>query len=272
MKTSWRRHSSSASEDVLIKANIFALLIRLQRTLLRRFQDVSINTKIFVLVIRLQDVFKTFSRFLQDVFKMSLRRLTKMSQNRLQDVFKTSCKNVFKTSSRSLQDVLKTYHQVKLFLLTWSQDVFETYSKRFSDVIQRCLSTEGFLLVTLLRKVWPVYNICKTGKSFSNFSFFTTPFRSCLQRRIYNLVEHCNGAFFAKIINGFKLFTIFAKELLRRCLTGMEIGFWQRAWNIELNLVQSLQIKPKNYSARNYAWHCFLKGESHGGTVNRTSV
>ena len=171
MKTSWRRHSSSASEDVLIKANIFALLIRLQRTLLRRFQDVSIKTKIFVLVILLQDVFKTFSRCLQDVFKTSLRRFTKTSQNRLQDVFKTSCKNVFKTSSRSLQDVLKMYHQVKLFLLTWSQDVFETYSKRFSHVIQRCLSTEGFLLVTLLRKIWSVYNICKSGESFSNFSF-----------------------------------------------------------------------------------------------------
>ena len=195
----------------------------------RRFQDVSIKTKIFVLVIRLQDVFKIFSRCYQDVFKTSSRRLTKTSPNPLQDVFKTSCKNVFKTSSRSLQDVLKTYHQVKLFLLTWSQDVFETYSKRFSDVTQRRLSTEGFVLVTLLRNIRSVYNICKVTKvSQILVSHFTTPFSSCLQRR--------------------------------------------RAWNIELNLVQSLQIKPKKYSARKYVWHCSLKGESHGGTVNRTSV
>ena len=174
----WRR-----LEDVLKTSFVFGfrrrldqgkylrLTLRLQRMSSRRFQDVSIKTKIFVLVIRLQDVFKIFSRCYQDVFKTSSRRLTKTSPNPLQDVFKTSCKNVFKTSSRSLQDVLKTYHQVKLFLLTWSQDVFETYSKRFSDVTQRRLSTEGFVLVTLLRNIRWVYNICKSDKSFSNFSF-----------------------------------------------------------------------------------------------------
>ena len=55
-----------------------------------------------------QDVFKTSSRHLEDVFKISPRRLAKMFSRRLQNVFKTSCKNVFKTSSRRLQDVLKT--------------------------------------------------------------------------------------------------------------------------------------------------------------------
>ena len=118
--------------------------VRLQKTSSRRLdqdeyihlthtssEDVLIKTNIFVLVIRLQDVFKTFSRRLQDVFKTSSRRF--------QDVFKTSCKNVFKTSSRRLQDVLqrclqdlfKMYHWVNLFLLTRFQDVFETFSKRF---------------------------------------------------------------------------------------------------------------------------------------------
>ena len=68
---------------------------------------------------RFQDVFKTFSRRLQNVFKMS-------------------CKNVFKTSSRLLQDVLQrcfqavfnTYHQVKLFLLTGLRDAFNTFLRR----------------------------------------------------------------------------------------------------------------------------------------------
>ena len=89
LETSWRRISSSSSEDVLIKTNIFVLAIRLQdvfKTSSRRFQD----------------VFKTSSRRFQDVFKTSSRRLAKTSSRRFQDVFKTSCKNVFKTSSRRL--------------------------------------------------------------------------------------------------------------------------------------------------------------------------
>ena len=47
-------------QDVLIKRNIFALVISLQKTTARRLQDVLGN--IFVLVIRLLDAFKTFSR------------------------------------------------------------------------------------------------------------------------------------------------------------------------------------------------------------------
>ena len=73
-------------QDVLIKTNMFALALRLQKTSSRRLQDVLVKTNIFVLAIRLQDVFKTFSR-------------------RLQDIFKTSCKNVFKTSSRRLAKI-----------------------------------------------------------------------------------------------------------------------------------------------------------------------
>ena len=137
METSWRR-----LEDVF--------RLRLQKTSPRRLQDFLIKTNISIFVIRLQDVFKTFSRYLQDIFKTSCqdifkmfsrrlqgvfktssRRLAKTFSRRLQNVFKASCKNVFKTSSRRLQDVFKTYHQVKLFLLTRFQDVFETYSKRF---------------------------------------------------------------------------------------------------------------------------------------------
>ena len=89
----------------------------------RRLQDVLIKINIFVLVIRLQDVFKASSR-----------RLTKTFSRSLQNVFRTSCKNVFKTSSRRLQDVLqrclqdlfKMYHWVNLMSLRRFQNVSKT--------------------------------------------------------------------------------------------------------------------------------------------------
>ena len=105
MKTSWRRLQdvfrlrlqktySRRLQDVLIKTNIFVLVLRLQKTSSRRLQDVLVKTNIFVLAIRLQDVFKTFSRRLQDVLPRCL-----------QDVFKTSSRRLARTSSRHLQDV-----------------------------------------------------------------------------------------------------------------------------------------------------------------------
>ena len=86
-------------EDVLIKTNMVALALRLQKTSWSR-----------PIYLSWPYVFKTSSRRFQDVFKTSSRRF--------QDVFKTSCKNVFKTSSRRLQDVLQRYLEVELFLLT----------------------------------------------------------------------------------------------------------------------------------------------------------
>ena len=115
-------------KDVLIKTNISTWVKRLQKTSSRRLQDVLVKTNIFVLAIPLQDVFKTFSRSFQDVFKTScydvLRRVAKTSSRQIQNVFKTSSRrheNVFKTSfetsSRHLQDVFKTFwrHLAKIF-------------------------------------------------------------------------------------------------------------------------------------------------------------
>ena len=146
-------------------------------------EDVLVKTNIFVLAIRLQDVFKTSSRRLA---KMSSRRLAKTSSRRLQDVFKTSsrhlqdvfktsCKNVFKTSSRRLQDVLqkylqdvfKTYHQVKLFLLTSLQDVFNMFLRRTTKrtICRRiCLGHTS-------EKVMVSVQIWKSHKNVSSFSF-----------------------------------------------------------------------------------------------------
>ena len=84
-KTSWRRLDHN----------------RYVRLSLMSSEDVLVKTKIFVLAIRLQDVFKTFSRRLQDV----LKNIFKTSSRRLQDVFKTSLRRLPKMSSRRFQHV-----------------------------------------------------------------------------------------------------------------------------------------------------------------------
>ena len=149
---SWRCLLPSSWEDVfktssrrLIKTNIFALALGLQKTPSRRLQDVLVKTNIFVLAICLQDVFKTFSRRLQDIFKTFWRRL--------QDVFKTSSRplqGVFKTSSRRLdQDeyvCLSLTSSEDVFKTSWSRPiysswpyVFKTSSRHLQDVLQRYL-------------------------------------------------------------------------------------------------------------------------------------
>ena len=70
---------------------------------------------------RLQDIFKTSC---QDVFKTFSRRLQDVLEKRLQDIFKTSCKDIFKTLSR---------HIIKLNCSC--QHVFEKHSTRFWDVL-----------------------------------------------------------------------------------------------------------------------------------------
>ena len=72
------------------------------------------------------------SRHLQDVLETSSRRLAKASSRRFENVFKKSSRYLQGVLQRCLQDVFKTYYQVKLFLVTQFQDVFETYSKRFT--------------------------------------------------------------------------------------------------------------------------------------------
>ena len=106
----WRR-----LEDVLKMSSRHLDQDEYVRLSLTSSEDVLVKTNIFVLAIRLQDVFKTFSRRLQDVFKTSYK-----------NVFKTS----WKTSSRHLQYVFKTYHQVKLFLLTYLWEALNTCQRR----------------------------------------------------------------------------------------------------------------------------------------------
>ena len=137
-------------QDVWVNSNIFALLIRLQKTSSRCLDQDQYIRLVHTSSRHVQDVFKTaqhvLPRRLQDVFKASSRRFQdvfKTSSKTLQDIFDISSRgfeNVLITSSihlqdvlqRCLQDVFKTYYQVKLFLITQFQDVFETYSKLLS--------------------------------------------------------------------------------------------------------------------------------------------
>ena len=138
LKTSWRRLLSWSSEDVLIKINIFTLALRLQKTSSRRLQGLLVNTNIFVSAICLQNVFKTFSRCLQDASQKRLQDILKTYSRHLQgilpkifqDVFKASSSRLAKTSSIHPQDALKTF---------WRRlhDVFKTSPRRLAKISLR---------------------------------------------------------------------------------------------------------------------------------------
>ena len=84
---------------------------------------------------------------LQDVFKMSSRRLAKTSSIHVQDVLQ-----------RYLQELFKTYHQVKLFLLTRLREVFNTFLRRTPKTV---IYSRICLGHTTSEKLWLVYKICK---------------------------------------------------------------------------------------------------------------
>ena len=119
LKTSRRRLSSSSSEYFFKTSSRRLDQDEYVRLSLTSSEDVLVKTNIFVLVICLQDVLKTSSRRLQNVFKTSSRRL--------QDVFKMSSRHLQDVLQRYLQDVFKAYHQVNLFYLTRPREVFNTF-------------------------------------------------------------------------------------------------------------------------------------------------
>ena len=106
VKTSWRHLLSLSSEIVFQMSSRRRLqdeYIHLCHTSSGDFLDVLIKMNIFALVISQQGV-----------LKMSSRHLAKTSSTRFQDVIKTSCKDVFKISSiprkinGSCQHIFKT--------------------------------------------------------------------------------------------------------------------------------------------------------------------
>ena len=88
-------HKTSHQTFVLMKTSFVFVFIR-------RLQDVLVKTNIFVWAIRLQDVFKTFSRRLQDVLQKHLHDIFKTSSRRFENVFKTSSRPLARISSRRI--------------------------------------------------------------------------------------------------------------------------------------------------------------------------
>ena len=130
-KTSWR-----CLEDVLIKTNMFALVIRLQKT----SQDVFKTSWSRQIYLAWPYVF----RRLQDVLKISSRRPAKASSRHIQDVLPRPIQDVFKTSSRRLQNRLQYIFKMSSRPL---QDIFKTSCKDAFKMIWRriirlnCLSS-----------------------------------------------------------------------------------------------------------------------------------
>ena len=171
MKTSWRR-----LEDVF--------RLHLQKTPWNRLQDVLIKTNIFTLVIRLQKtswsrpiysswpyVFKTFSRRLQDVlprhlpcknvFKTSSRRL----QKRLPDIFKTACKDAFKMFWRRI---------IRLDCLSSSRIRLEHTSEKYKSASVIYFSiTPWFQFFTILNLLVAAYRgLFRTLSNIYEVAFF----------------------------------------------------------------------------------------------------
>ena len=74
----------------------------------------------------------------------------------------------------------------------------------------------------------------------------------------------CHGAFFAKIINGFKLLSIFTKKATSKMFDWVENRLLASCQPFEILsslFFPSLQIKPRKYSAGKLVWHLFWKGK-----------
>ena len=95
---------------------------------------------------------------------------------------------------------------------------FKTSFGHLQDVLTRCLACLG---KTSLRHLVDVF--LQTGLVFH----FTTPL-SAAYRGVFRAWKS-KGAFFAKILDGFKLQIFLQKKLYRRYFTGLKIGFWLMA-------------------------------------------
>ena len=170
-----------------------------------------IKTNTFILVIRLQDVFKTFSRHFQDVFKVSFQEVFKTSSRCLQDVLQKRLQDIFKMSSRHFQDVLqrcpqeafKTYYQVMLLMLKCFQDVFKTYSQCFWGALQSQLSTQKDLPRFALRNHGKCTKFVRVTTVSQVLIFHFTTLVAAYRGAFRALPN--KGAFFAKTLHDFKL-------------------------------------------------------------------
>ena len=180
-----------ASIDVIL---MFLSITHQTFVLIRPDQGVLKISFVFIFRRRLQDALKTSSRRLsQDQYI----RLGHMSSRRLQDVFKTFSRHFQDVLQKRLEDISKTSYK----------DAFQTLMYH---------QVKLFAQVTLPKNLWLVQEIFKCDKIQRNsivlVFLFTTTSSGYLQRHFQKLVEHLQGSFFAKILNGFKRLTIFEKK------------------------------------------------------------
>ena len=181
----------------MIKTNIFALVIRLQKTSSGCFIYVfktsarrlaKTTSKCFQDVFKTscKNVFKTSSRRLQDILKPSLRHLQEVLPRRLQNDFKTSCKNVFKTSSRRLEKMSSRRFQD----VSWNWTVLVSTSSIRIQHVFGMYYKDGYLQKNLPKShFWEIYGQCTNFARVIKISkvlvfHFTTPFSGFLKRRI----------------------------------------------------------------------------------------
>ena len=162
---------------------------------------------------------KTFSKRLQDVFKTSCKNVFKTSSRRLQDVFKTSSRRVAKMSSRNLQDVSSSLTVFVDTFSRWLRDIFKTFLRRTPKTVNyRRIplghTSEKFMVSVQNLQGW---------QRFLKFWFLSLLHLLVAADRGAFLEpgEHHNGAFFAKILHGFKLLNIFA----RSAIAGIRLGW-----------------------------------------------
>ena len=114
-----------------------------------------------LLKISLQDVLKMSWRYLEDVFKTSWRRLEdalKRSRRRFEDVLKMSWRrleNVLKTSWRRLKDI-------------WPRQIYWSWSRRLEDVLKTSSEDEDkrrLQDVFIKTNVCWVYFVCNKTRS-----------------------------------------------------------------------------------------------------------
>ena len=126
--------------------------LRLQKTHSRRLQNVLIKANLFVLVIRLQDIFQTSCK---DVFKISSRRF--------QDVL-SSQTVLIKWSSRRLWDVFNTFlrrtAKVIIYRRIWKGHTFEKF------MVRPLTSGWGFKIMSWL--LFPVYKLSRENTQGEN--------------------------------------------------------------------------------------------------------
>ena len=78
--------------------------------------------------------------------------------------------------------------------------------------------------------------------------------------------------FFAKILNGVKLLTIFTRKALSQMLEWVENRFLLMLFHTELTFFPTYKLSRKNTQPENMCDIIFEKAKGHGRKVNRASV